>query len=125
MARIAIVADLTGSSSHHGGGRQQAHAGDRQRRGARGRLAGECAQLAFELRDAHFQQPDFLDQQRHGAAVQRRHRRMGIGQRPADLLDAEARALGDNNAERTTEAAQRIDARGARAQTGAPRYQDH
>ena len=79
-----------------------------------GDCAGQRGQLAFELRDAHLEQADLLDQQRHRTADQRRHRRMGIGEHAADLLDAEATALGDDDAELAAEAAQRVDARGAR-----------
>ena len=41
------------------------------------------------------------------------HRRVRIGEHAADLLDAEATALRDDDAELAAEAAQRVDARGA------------
>jgi hypothetical protein len=115
MPCVTKVADLTGGCRHHRCRRQQADAGNRQQRGARRRLAGQRAQFAFELRDADFQQTDCLDQQRHRTADQRRHGGVGIGERAAALLDAEATALGNDNAELTAEAAQSVDARGARA----------
>ena len=42
------------------------------------------------------------------------YRRVRIGEHPADLLHAQARALRDRDAELAAEAAQRVDARGAR-----------
>ena len=62
--------------------------GIEQQRGARRGLAGQLGQLALQLGDARLQQADFLDQQAIGAADQRRHGGMRIGQHAADLLDA-------------------------------------
>ena len=60
------------------------------------------------MRDACLEQADLLDQQWQGRAQQRRDGAVWIGQHAPDLLDADARARRDHDAELTTEAAQRL-----------------
>jgi hypothetical protein len=78
------------------------------------RLACRLRQLAFELADPRLQQPDFLDEQVHRAADELRDRRFPIGKHPADLLQPEASALRNADAELSAESPQRVDPRGAR-----------
>jgi hypothetical protein len=49
----------------------RADAGNRQQGGGGRRLSCDGAQLTFELGDTDFEQPDFFDEQRHGAANER------------------------------------------------------
>jgi hypothetical protein len=113
MLRILEVADLAAGGGDHRRGRQQADAGDREQDGAGRTLPGQHGQFTLQLGDARFKHADFLDQQLHGAADQRRHRRIWIGQHSAHLLDAVATAADNGDAEFAAEAAQRIDARRA------------
>jgi hypothetical protein len=115
VARILEVRDIAAGGGDHGGGGQQADAGDRQQCRAGRRLFGQRGQIAFELRDARFEQADLFDEQLHGAADQGRHSRVRICQHPADLFNAVATASRNGNTEFAAKPSQRIDARSARA----------
>ena len=104
VSSVAEVADGAGGCRHHRRRGQQADPGDRQQRSARGRLSRQCGQFALELRDAYFEQTDFFDQQGHCAAEECRYRCMRIGKHTADLFDAEATALRNDDPELAAEA---------------------
>lgn len=115
MPGILEVRHLAAGGGHHRRGREQTDAGNRQQRRAGRTVFGHRGQFALQLGDAGFEQADFLDQQFHRTANQSGHRRMGVGQHPADGFDSGARPLRDGQTELPAEAAQRVDARGARA----------
>ena len=115
VARVLEVAHIAAGRSHHRRGCEQADAWNGQQRGARRTQAGRLCQLALDLGDARFQQPNLLDQQASGPANELRHGCVRIGQHPGDDLDAAARSHRDGDAKLTAKAAQGVDARSARA----------
>jgi len=113
VARVLEVCDLAGGGGHQCGGGEQAHAGHGQQRLACWRLSGQVCELYLELADAGLEEADLLDQHSHGGTQPYRQGTGWIGQLPADLLQAQAAALADVDAELATEAAQRVDTGGA------------
>jgi hypothetical protein len=102
------------SPSGRAGGGEKPDARDAEQPPAGARSACDGSQVALELRDSCFEQPDLLDEQLHGAADELGHTRARIGEHSRDAFDAQARTLSDDNDELAAKAAQRVDTRGAR-----------
>lgn len=74
---------------------------------------GGGTELPLEFGDPRLQQTNLVDHQPYGGTQQVRDVCIGIGKYPGHLLQAEATALRDGNAELPAEASQGIDPRGA------------
>src|SRR3990167_4909809 len=84
VARVLEVRHIARSGRHQRGGCEQTDAGNREQ-GCAGRAqAGQCGELALQLRDARFEQADFFHQQAGAATDQLGHGRSRIGQHTAD-----------------------------------------
>jgi hypothetical protein len=111
---ILEVGDTAAGGRNHRSRSQQTDTRNRQQGGTRRRLLCQHRQFAFQLIDAGFEQPDFLNKELHRITYQARDRRIRIGQDAAHLFKAVAAPSRNGNTELSAEAAQGINTRSAR-----------